>query len=77
MDDAVADIVVDARQNRPVNLPSLLVGLLSLAAAALYLLDSSGAVRVDEAVALATLWIVVGAVALVRSVRRLVTRRPG
>ena len=59
----------------PVNQLSLLVGLLSLAGAALFLLDDSGAVHVDEAVAVATLWIVAGTVGLAHAVQRLIRRR--
>ena len=61
-----------------INYPSMVAGLAALTGAGLYLLDDSGALQVDEAVAAASLLIVVGATGLLRSVHALVSRRsPG
>lgn len=54
---------------------SFLVGLAAVLGAGLYLLDDSGAVQVDELVAVATLWIALGTVGLVRTAQRFVSRR--
>jgi hypothetical protein len=50
---------------------SFVAGILALIGAGLFLLDDSGALRVDEAVTVAALLLALGAVGLVRSVGRL------
>lgn len=65
-------------QGQRIHYTSMLTGLAALTGAGLYLLDDSGAVEVDEAVAAASLWIVLGSAGLMRAVHRLVSRRsPG
>lgn len=55
---------------------SLVVGLLALVGAGLYGLDSTGAVQVDEAVTAATVFVVLGAAGVIRSVTALIARGP-
>ncbi|MCW2598986.1 MAG: hypothetical protein JWM02_815 [Frankiales bacterium] len=62
-------------ERRPVELLSLITGLLALTGAGLYLLDDSGAVQVDAAATVALLCVVLGVVGLVRSVLRFVSSR--
>ncbi len=62
---------------RKVDRFSLLVGVTALVGAALVLLDRSGRVQVDEVVVLASFWIALGVVGLVRSVLRLRHGRDG
>ena len=52
-----------------------MVGVVSLTGAGLYLLDHTGAVAVDEAVAGASLLVAAGIAGLIRSVQRLLAGR--
>jgi hypothetical protein len=54
---------------------SMLTGLAALTGAGLYMLDGTGAVQVDEAVAGASLLVVIGTAGLLRSAHRLLSRR--
>lgn len=54
---------------------SMVTGLLALTGAGLYLLDDSGSVQVDEAVAGASLLVVAGSAGLLRSLHRLANRK--
>lgn len=60
---------------RALDRTSLAVGLVALTGAGLSLLDDSGVVAVDEAVAAASLLIAAGVAGLTRSVHRLLAGR--
>ena len=62
-------------ERHPLDLVSLVAGLLALTGGGLYLLDDSGAAQVDEAVTAASLLVVLGVFTLVRSVLRLLLSR--
>lgn len=62
-------------ERRPTDLVALTAGLLCLVVAVLTLLSTTGAADVDGLVVLAAVWLVVGAVGLGATARRLLGRR--
>lgn len=63
--------------NRSFDKPAMLMGVVALVVSALYFLDLSGVVQVDEVVTVVTLWIALAAVGLLRAGLRLRERLSG